>query len=164
MLNIFWVFVPFTGWFALGGYGVRIIQQFLKGDFKELPKFDFTPDLKLGFSMFLKALPFIFSYIILLAVLWAIDPRLHWLRLITEIFVIPFMSIHFVNKMTVASFFEFGVLKHVLNDLGGYLMALLKEILLGILFFILSFGLIGFPMSTFTKNIFLADFYRRSMK
>ncbi|MFH0857893.1 MAG: hypothetical protein V1848_04055, partial [Candidatus Magasanikbacteria bacterium] len=41
MLNIFWIFLPIVGWFALGGYTVRIVQGFIRGEYKELPTMKF---------------------------------------------------------------------------------------------------------------------------
>ena len=66
--------------------------------------------------------------------------------------------------MTVNSFFEFRIMKYVFNNLGDYIMVLLKSILLGLIFFIMWIVLVGLPAGTFTKNIFLADFYRRRIK
>ena len=39
LLNILWVFLPIFGWFALMGYGVRLMQDFTKGSFEALPEF-----------------------------------------------------------------------------------------------------------------------------
>ncbi len=164
MWNILWVFLPIFGWFALGGYGVRIIQEFSKGKFKKLPIFKFNNDLNLGFFMFIKSLPFLFSYLLLLTILYAISPWLGFIRIFIELFIIPILTINFLNKETVISFFEFKILNSVFDNLGDYLIVLLKSILLTIIFLIMIIVLVGLPALVFTRNIFLADFYRRRVK
>lgn len=164
MLNILWILLPIIGWFALGGYGVRLVQEFSQGKFKRLPVLKFESDFKLGFFMFLKALPFILAYMLFLVVLVAINPWLELVRVFTDIFVVPILSINFMNKMTVGSFFEFGILNSVFSNLGDYVVTILKSILLGVVFLILIIVLVGIPAGSFTKNIFLADFYRRRAK
>ncbi|MBL7051854.1 MAG: DUF4013 domain-containing protein [Nanoarchaeota archaeon] len=163
--NILWLFLPIFGWLALGGYGIRIVKEFSKGKFKKLPLFKFKSDLKLGFMMFIKALPFIIAYIALMATLSIINI---WLRTVIDtliqIFVIPILTVNFFNKETVASLFEFKILKAVFNNFGDYIMALLKSIGLGLIFLLMWIVLVGFPAGTFTKNIFIADFYRRRVK
>ncbi len=165
MLNILWVLLPIIGWFALGGYGVRIIQEFSKGEFKQLPVFKFGSDLELGFMMFIKALPFVITYIIIISILNKIDIRMAGLaNFLIGLFAVPILTINFFKKETVGSLFEFGIVKSVFNNLGDYIVAILKSILLGIIFLIMFIILVGIPAGTFTKNIFLADFYRRRVK
>ncbi len=165
MWNILWILLPIIGWFALSGYGIRIIKEFSKGKFKKLPTFEFSSDLKLGFFMFIKSIPFMIIYGILLAILTLISP---WLRGVTQvflsIFVVPILAINFFNKETVGSYFELEIIKSVFNNLGDYVMAVLKSILLGIIFLIMIIVLVGIPAGAFTQSIFLADFYRRKVK
>jgi len=115
--------------------------------------------------MFLKALPFIFVYIGLMLILTLIND---WLRLsidtLLKILVVPMLTINFFNKETVASLFEFKILKAVFNNFGDYLMTILKSIGLALIFFAMWIILVGIPAGSFTKNIFLADFYRRRIK
>ncbi len=167
MWNILWVLFPIIGWFALGGYGVRIVQEFSKGHFKQLPTMKFSDDLGLGFMMFLKAIPFVVAYLVVFTILGKIlEPE--WLMgLITTlfgIFVLPILAMNFMNKETVESFFEFRILESVFSNLGDYIIAMLKSILLGIIFLLMWIVLVGLPAGSFTKNIFLADFYRRRVK
>ena len=165
MWNILWILLPIVGWLALGGYGVRIIKEFSKGKFKKLPTFKFKNDLELGFFMFLKAIPFIIVYIIIGAILDKTDPGMAGLaRFFIGLFIVPILAINFMNKETVSSFFEFKILKSVFDNFGDYVVALLKDILLSIIFVIMIIVLVGLPAGTFTKNIFLADFYRRKVK
>lgn len=162
--NILWILVPIIGWFALGGYCVRIVQGFLKGKFKELPEMEFRSDLGLGCRMFLKSIPFIVAYsIVSLALSFA--PFVGRASLLfLEIFVIPMLGVNFIKKMTVDSFFEFGVVKVVFENIADYFMVIVKSIFLCVVFFLMSIILIGIPAQLFTQHIFLADFYRRNVK
>jgi len=165
MWNILWILLPIIGWFALVGYGIRIIKEFSKGKFKKLPTFKFKSDLRLGFFMFLKAIPFMIVYTIVDTILDKIDPGISRLvDFFLALFIIPILSINFANKETIESFFEFKTLKLVFKNLGDYIMALLKDILLGIVFAIMIIILVGIPAGIFTKNIFIVDFYRRKVK
>tara|TARA_Y100000310_G_C20067213_1_gene527678 strand:- start:23 stop:535 length:513 start_codon:yes stop_codon:yes gene_type:complete len=162
MWNILWVLLPIIGWFALGGYGVRIIKEFSKGKFKQLPTFKFKGDLKLGFFMFLKAIPFFLVYIVAIGIITLANPLFGGLsRLFVELFLIPILTINFMNKETVGSYFELNIIKFVFNNFGDYVIAVLKSILLALIFVVMYLILIGIPAQTFTQNIFLADFYRR---
>ena len=165
MWNILWILLPIFGWFALWGYGIRIVQEFSKGKFKKLPVFKFGNDMKLGFFMFLKAIPFMLVYIAIIGILKAINPGLSGLiDFLLIIFAIPMLSINFMNKQTVSSFFEFKIIKSVFNNLGDYIITLLKSFLLAIVFILMMVILVGIPAMVFTQNIFLADFYRRNVK
>ena len=165
MWNILWILLPIVGWFALCGYGIRIVKEFSKGKFKKLPTFKFKDDLELGFLMFLKAIPFIIVYIIVFSILEKMGSGMEGLaRFFIGLFVIPILAINFMNKETIGSFFEFKIIKSIFNNLGDYVVALLKDILLGIVFFIMIIVLVGIPAGFFTKNIFIADFYRRKVK
>lgn len=165
MFNIFWLFLPIFGWFALGGYSVRIVQGFAKGRFKEMPAMKFGSDMKLGFFMFLKAIPFVIAVAVAFSILFVISPALEAImELLFGIFVFPMLGINFMKKMTIESFFEFGIAKAVWNNMGDYLIAILKSIGLGIIFLLMMIVLVGIPAGMFTKNIFLADFYRRRVE
>ncbi len=165
MWNILWMLLPIFGWFALGGYGVRITQEFSKGEFKKLPNLKFSSDFRLGFFMFIKAIPFIIVYMTIISILGKINPGVMGLaNFFLGLFVCPILIINFFIKETVGSFFELGILKSVFNNLNDYVVVLLKNILLAVIFFIMFIVLVGIPAGTFTKNIFLADFYRRKVK
>jgi hypothetical protein len=164
MLNVLWALFPIFGWFALGGYGVRIVQDFSKGKFKQLPEMKFGSDMKLGFFMFLKSIPFMLVYIVVSSVLDMIPVLGKFGLVFLELFIVPIMGINFVNKMSVSSYFEFEILEKVFANLGDYLFAVLKSIGLAIVFIFMIVILVGLPGLIFTGNIFLADFYRRRMK
>jgi len=165
MLNIFWIFLPIVGWFALMGYSVRIIQGFTRGEFKELPVMKFEEDFSLGLMMFLKSLPFIIAYMIIIGILTGINKNLgNLVNFLLAFLLIPLLSINFFKKETVASFFEFDILKHVFANFGDYVLTLLKCLGIALIFGVLSLVLVGIPAGQFTKSIFLADFYRRHVK
>ncbi len=171
LLNILWVFLPIFGWFALGGYTVRIIQEFSAGKFEELPRFKFVDNMKLGFWMLIKAIPFALAYMAALFVLGALvrvslsyNFFMGIIELFLGIFVVPILSINFFNKETVESYFEFKILLNVFNNIEDYIIAFLKDVALAIIFVFMSIILIGIPAGSFTRNIFIADFYRRKVK
>lgn len=162
MWNILWIFVPIFGWFALGGYSVRIIKEFIKGEFEKLPVLSFISDMKLGFMMFIKAIPFMIVYGLFDAIVGKAGEATSLLASIfVGVFIVPILSINFFSKQTIASFFEFEIVSEVFNNLNDYVMVILKSISLGIIFLAMSLILVGIPAGAFTKNIFIADFYRR---
>ncbi len=164
MLNILWILLPIIGWFALGGYGIRIIKEFSKGKFEKLPVFEFKKNLKLGFLMWIKSIPFMVFYLAIIVVLEKIDPVFSSLvNFFLSVFITPMLIVNFFNKETIESIFEFKILKQVFDNLGDYIVAMLKNILLGVLFLIMLVVLVGIPAGSFTQNIFLADFYRRKI-
>ena len=161
MLNILWVLLPIFGWFALGGYGVRIVKEFSQGKFKQLPLFSFVSDMKLGAFMFVKALPFMIAYVIVSSILDHVPVLGSAASLVLELFVVPILSINFMIKQSIESYFEFDILKSVTENLGEYFMTLLKSIGLFLVFAVMILVIVGLPAMAFTTNIFFADFYRR---
>ena len=115
--------------------------------------------------MFLKAIPFMLVISIGLGALYVIHPALEAIvEFSLGLLIFPILIINFMNKQTVNSLFEFEIIKSIFNNLGDYSIALLKEISLCIIFFLMWIVLVGIPAGAFTKNIFLADFYRRNVK
>ncbi len=164
MFNVLWILFPIFGWFALFGYGVRIVKNFINGEFSGLPEMVFGSDMKFGFIMFLKSLPFMLAYSIVIFVLSGVPFLSNLILIFLEILVVPILTINFMKKESVESFFEFEIIKSVFGNFGEYLVAVLKSIGLTSVFMILSFILIGIPGLGFTGNIFIADFYRRHVK
>jgi len=165
MWNILWILLPIIGWFPLGGYGIRIIKEFTNGKFKKLPTFQFKSDFKLGFFMFLKAIPFILVYFLITEGFGLFGKGAEdFVTVLLELFIVPILTINFFVKGTVSSYFEFKALKPVFTDLGDYIVAILKSILLAIIFVVMCIVLIGLPALAFTENMFIADFYRRRVK
>ncbi len=171
LLNALWIFLPIIGWFALGGYGIRIVKEFLKGKFRQLPVFNFNKDLKLGFFMFLKAIPFILVYMLVINLIESFVDVIGITQMLTTVidyfislFIVPLLTINFFKKETISSYFEFKILKSIINNLNDYIVVLLKSIALAIIFFVMIVVLVGLPAGMFTQNIFFADFYRQFVK
>lgn len=118
LLNVLWILLPIFGWFALGGYVITIIKHYIKGDFKELPKLDFSRDMSLGFFMFFKAIPFMVLYMIVQAALGYVPIAGFIVILFISLFVIPMLFMNFFNKETVGSLFEFSKVNAVFENFG----------------------------------------------
>ncbi|AKB78975.1 hypothetical protein MSHOH_2492 [Methanosarcina horonobensis HB-1 = JCM 15518] len=162
LLYILLLIIPIIGWFALFGYIVRLINEFIEGRYEGLIKLDFTEDLKLGFMVFLKALPFYIVYmIILFAAMYVNEAFGNLVNLLLGFFVIPMLAVNFFRKQTVESFFEFDILKVVRDNIGEYIITILKQYALAIIFAVLSIVLIGIPAIFFTNSIFIANMYGR---
>lgn len=162
LLYALWMLVPVIGWLALFGYVVRIVNEFIEGEYEELPQLHFTEDLKLGFSMFLKSLPFFIAYIALMAGITVLDEDIaNILSLLLGFFVLPILHVNFYRKQTVESYFDFGKLGYVMDNIGDYIVTMLKQYATYIIFIVLSIVLIGIPALYFTSLIFTANFYGR---
>lgn len=165
MLNILWVLIPIFGWFLLMGYGIRITKEFMVGKFKELPKVDPMEDFFFGFTMFVKMLPFIIVYGTILISLSLINENLgSVVNFLLGLLGLPMLIMNFFKKETIESSFDFKVFKPVFENYVEYLKALLFSILLGIVWVFLMLVLVGIPANAFTKNMYMADFYRRFVK
>lgn len=164
MFNVLWVLLPIIGWFALGGYGIVIVKNFIKGNFKELPEFEFGSNLSLGFFMFIKAIPLIIATMVINYAV-GLFPFIGSLgSLFLYFFIIPMLVINFFNKETIMSCFEFKVIRPVFENFVEYVIVMLKSLALGLIFLLMYIILVGIPANAFTKNIFLADFYGRYVK
>ena len=162
LLYILLLIVPIIGWLALFGYIVRLINEFAEGRYEGLIKLDFMEDIKLGLMMFLKALPFYIIYaIILYTATYVSETFGNLVSLLLGVFVIPMLAVNFFRKQTVESFFEFDILNVVRDNLGEYIITVLKQYALGIVFLILSIVLVGIPGMFFTNSIFIANMYGR---
>lgn len=160
LLYVLLLFVPIIGWFALFGYIVRLINEFIEGRYEGLIKLDFMEDLKLGFIVFLKSLPFyIIYFVITSATIYVNETFGNIVNLLLGFFVVPILAINFKRKQTVESYFEFNILKNVTDNLGDYIVAILKQWALFFVFLVLSLVLIGIPAMYFTSSIFIANFY-----
>lgn len=165
LLNALWLLLPIFGWFAYGGYVVRIIKEFLAGKFNKTPEFSFESDMKKGFWIFLKALPFFIAFLLVTSILGYVHFGLSFIfELFFGIFVIPILFINLINKESVEATFEFNKINVVFDNLSEYIVVILKSFALGIIFLALSIVLVGIPAGSYTKNIFIADFYRKYCK
>ncbi|WP_440955631.1 DUF4013 domain-containing protein [Methanosarcina sp. Mfa9] len=162
LLYVLWALLPVIGWFALFGYIVRITNEFIEGKYEGLPQLHFMEDLKLGFWMFLKSLPFSIVFCIpIVLVMYYDETTADILNLLLSFFVLPVLTINFYRKQTVGSFFEFSKLKYVMNNLGDYLVVMIKQYALIIVFLVFILFLVGIPALYFASTIFTANFYGR---
>ncbi|WP_235282979.1 DUF4013 domain-containing protein [Methanosarcina sp. 1.H.T.1A.1] len=162
LLYILLLFIPIIGWLALFGYVVRLVNEFIEGRYERLIKLDFMEDLKLGFMVFLKSLPFYIAYtVVLFATMYVNETLGNIVNLLLGFFVIPMLAVNFFRKQTVESFFEFDILNVVRDNLGEYIITVLKQYALFIIFAVLSIVLVGIPAMFFTNSIFVANLYGR---
>jgi len=162
LLYVLWLFIPVLGWLILFGYGVRLVNEFIEGRYEGLIKLDFMEDLKLGFITFLKALPFYILYIAIVFAATFVNETLgNLVNFLLGFFVVPILVVNFFRKQTIESFFEFQLLDIVRGNPGDYVLAVLKQYALIIIFAILSIVLIGIPAMFFTNSIFIANLYGR---
>ena len=156
------ILVPILEWLVLFGYIIRLINEFVEGRYKEPIDLDLMEDLKLGIIDFLKALPFYITYIIVIfAVNYVSETLGNLIGLLLGFFVIPILMVNFFRKQTIESLFEFYILNFVKDNLGDYIVTVLKQSALEIVFAIISIVLIGIQAMIFTSSIFIANFYGR---
>jgi hypothetical protein len=152
--------IPVLGWLVLFGYSIRLVNEFIEGRYEGLIKLDIMEDLKLGVITFLKALPFYIVYVIVVSAATYVSATLgSFINLLLALFVIPILAVNFFRKQTIEYFFEFEVLNVVKDNLGDYVVTVLKQYVLSIVFLILSIVLIGIPALFFTNSILIANFY-----
>ena len=152
--------IPILGWLVLFGYVVRLVNEFIEGRYEGPIKLEIMDDLKLGIITFVKALPFYIAYIIVISIASYISASLGSLvSFLLAFFVVPILMVNFFRKQTIESFFEFDLLNVVKDNLGDYIMTMLKQYAVTIVFLILSIILIGIPGLCFTSSIFVANFY-----
>lgn len=169
LFNILWVLVPIYGWFLLIGYRVRIVAEFLQGKYQKTPTIQHGDDFVLGWKMFWKAFPGILVLIAGAALTGNMDGRhgpgfIGGLYLLVLLFIVPILAMNFIKKRTVASCFEFDLIRVVFNNFVDYLVALLKDLALGLLFLVMCIILVGFPAAVYTKAIFISEFFRTHVK
>ncbi len=165
LLNALWILLPIIGWWALFGYKIKILREVMSGKVKQLPEFNFFEELQEGFFMFFKFVPFMVACVLFFGLLHQISAPIAVLaQIILGMLLLPILYLNFVKKGTVASAFEIKLINNVWDNLGDYLWTLLKCFFLGMINLFLFLFLIGIPASLFTKNIFLADFYKRNVK
>jgi hypothetical protein len=160
LLYALFLLIPIFGWLILFGYLARLVNEFIEGRYEEPIKLNIMDDMSLGFTIFLKSLPFIIVYIIVIsAVNYASETFGILLNLLLSVFIIPILQVNFYRKQTIESYFEFDVLNIVKDNLGSYVVVILKQYALAIIFLVLSVVLIGIPALFFTGTIFIANFY-----
>ncbi len=160
LLYALFLLIPIFGWLILFGYLARLVNEFIEGRYEEPIKLNIMDDMSLGFTIFLKSLPFIIVYVVLIsAVNYVSETFGILLSLLLSVFIIPILQVNFYRKQTIESYFEFDMLNIVKDNLGSYVVVILKQYALAIIFLVLSIVLIGIPALFFTGAIFTANFY-----
>ena len=160
LLYALFLLIPIFGWLILFGYLARLANEFIEGRYEGPIKLNIMDDMSLGFIIFLKSLPFIIVYVILISAANYFSETFGiLLSLLLSVFVIPILQVNFYRKQTIESYFEFDILNIVKDNLGSYVVAILKQYALAIIFLVLSVVLIGIPALIFTGAIFTANFY-----
>ena len=161
IFNILWLLVPIVGVLAVSGYGIWITQKFIRGEYRQLPKFHFGKNLKLGFFIFLKFIPLITAIMVIQTLLGYLGTIGTIITVVLMFFVYPILMINFLQHETIAASFDVRLVKLVFTHIGDYIITTLKAIALTLIFLAMCLILIGIPALHFTQYIFLADFYRR---
>jgi len=159
LLYILWGLIPILGSLIIFGYVTRLVNEFIDGRYEGLIKLNVMDDLVLGIIMFLKSLPFTILFTIIFFATTYISETLGFIILLLGLFIIPILMVNFFRKQTIQSLFEFDILKVAKDNLGDYVMAVLKQYALMFVFLILSIILIGIPAMYFTNYIFIANLY-----
>jgi hypothetical protein len=160
LLYALFLLIPIFGWLILFGYLIRLVNEFIEGRYEGLIKLNIIDDMSLGFTTLLKSLPFIIIYIIIISAVNYVSETFGLLfNLLLSVFIVPILQVNFYRKQTIKSYFEFDILNIVKDNLGSYVVVILKQYVLTIIFLILSIVLIGIPALFFTNTIFIANFY-----
>jgi hypothetical protein len=155
--NILWILIPILGLFAIIGYVQKIVRTIVGGDKKELPAFgNFWDNMKAGFWVVIKLIPLI---IVLNIIKWIpILGPIAWLFL--ALFFVPYIVVHFLVTGDFASTFDYQkVVDDVFGDIKNYVLALLKTIVYGAVYYVASLVLVGIPCLHFGGCYFMAEFY-----
>ena len=71
--------LPIFGWFALGGFGIKIIKNLVKGKIKEVPEWgNAAENFMIGLVVCLKYLPLLIVVMIISSIVSAV-PNIGWL-------------------------------------------------------------------------------------
>jgi len=155
-----WILLPIIGWFALGGYVVRIVQAIVSGNKNGLPEWvGFWDNFKKGFRLFVLLLP-----IIAIIMVFSFIPYVgSLLNFLASFLYLPYIVVHVIMKNNFKASWDVETWWRVViqENFKEYVLAWLRSLVYGIAYFLLSFILIGIPGSLFGKQIFFADFYRR---
>jgi len=157
LLNILWVLLPIFGWFALIGYGKKIILSLVKGHRTELPPFgSFSKNLSEGFMIFIYMIP----TMIVLMIIQMIPLVGYILGLLVNWFILPWLTINLMVKGEFSALWELEqAFNVVVNNAKAYVIAFVKTLVYSVVYFVLSFVLVGIPCNAFGGMYFLTEFY-----
>lgn len=157
--NILWVFLPIFGWFALAGYGKKIVRELILKQNKHLPAFGgFWNNFQQGVIIFVFFIP---TWIVLSLINFI--PFVGWIfYFFLTIFIIPWLTMNFFIKEKFAALWDIQKAFDVVFSHGKeYVFAFLKTIIFSVIYGLLSFVLVGIPAYVFGNMYFLAEFYKK---
>lgn len=154
---VLWVLVPIFGWFALGGYGKKIVRSIVSGHKKELPEFGkFWTNFKEGIFI----LVFMIPTMVVLVLMSTVPFIGKTVTILADLFLFPWLATNFFMKETFDSLWEIKKAYQIVsNHLVEYLFMFLKTIAYTIIYGILSIVLVGIPCLSFGSNFYWAEFY-----
>lgn len=158
-----WVLLPIIGWFALGGYGVKIIKALVAGKNKELPTFGkFWDNFMIGLIILIKLIP-LMIVVSLLQHVPLIGKILHFAAII---FFVPYL---YINLVVTGKFEESFNIKKAwdiifVKNFADYLIVIFKTLGFIIAYGILSIVLVGIPCLMFGEYYYLCNFYAKNKK
>ena len=157
--NILWVLLPIFGWFALGGYGKKIVRSLIHGNTKELPEFGgFWNSFKEGLFIFVFMIPTMMALFALRMVPFAGQLAFF----LAAVLLVPWLTMNFFVKETFNSLWDVKkAYRIVTENFVEYLFAYLKTIVYCIVYLVLCLVLVGIPCLAFGGRFFIAEFYRK---
>ncbi|MBD3354476.1 DUF4013 domain-containing protein [Candidatus Woesearchaeota archaeon] len=155
--NILWLIVPIFGWFALIGYGKKIIRELISGKRKKIPMFG-NPwvNFKQGVIVIVMFIP----TMIALGIINMIPVVGGTLYMLISIFILPWLTMNFFIEETFSSLWDVRkAFDIVFGNAMEYIIAYLKTLIYSVIYGLLSIVLIGIPCYTFGYFYFLTEFY-----
>lgn len=167
LLYALWILVPIFGWFAMAGFGVKIIKNLVKGKNKEVPEFGkFWENFLNGCIIILKIIPLLIVITIcdwLLIKIPLLGTLLYIMFVLLTLLLVPYLFVNLVVTWQVEESFNVKKAWSVITkNLKDYLIAYLKSFAYGIIYILLSIILIGIPCNMYGKYYFFSDFYRKA--
>ncbi len=162
LFNYWWILVPIWGWFVVGGYGIRIINELVKGNTIELPAIrPFTGLFKTGFFYFVT-----WVIIVLVMSLLMLIPVLGWLVYVYFILIAPILTFQFAESGRIRDGLNFiRASKTIFPNFGRYLLAYVKTVVVMLIFLVASILIITLivtiPAMMFSGNYIFAEFYKQ---
>lgn len=157
--NILWIFVPILGWFGLVGYMQAIVKTLVAGNRKAVPAFG---SIWHNFKEGLFVVIFIIPTLVVLGVLGIVPLFGQALQILVGLFILPLL---FIDFLVTGKFAALWNVQHafdvVVDNIRLYLVTLALSAIYWLVYWILSFVLVGIPCLAFGKTYYLTDFYRK---
>ena len=162
VFNYWWLLVPIWGWFVVPGYFIRVINELVKGNTKELPAIrPFAGLFRTGFFVMVTGL-----IIGIVAWLFMLIPLVGWIAYAYLVLIAPLMIFQFAEQGKIRDGLNVvRASKTVFASFGRYLVAYVKTIVVGIIFLVASILIITLivtlPAMNFSQYYFFAEYYKQ---